>query len=447
MYGLRKTELKFTRFDGVKEVTHLLKVFLGDGMQVICFPSHPSLTKGARLLPEYKKIAYLHDVYQYALAAYGWGGLTAFRYINGVTTLSNSKAVSKHLQLKDDDILLFEMSEYGFGNGRNSEYDKNPSINSVHQDWQTGGICKPGFFVVKADKLDAIVVCVRGTFNLSDVLTDLICHYVPFRGGSAHQGILFSANRIYSFLLSKLKSFVATYRPKKLIITGHSLGAGVSSILTILLADHESEFRRLSGHGEKFKVMGFCYAPPPTVSKDLCEAYRNHIVGVVLKNDIVPRLSYGNFNDLKLFLGKAGELKGGNLIMPKIPELSYPPLDRLREQAKRSSVDRLYIPGRIYHLVHSNSESTYYKPGSYRSKATKSPYAIGSRINLHSREIQKSSKKRPHMELWKIDAFGMDEILTDPNCFKNHLPQLYDYGLLKAKIWAFEKGRFQMPKN
>ncbi|XP_056912325.1 diacylglycerol lipase-beta isoform X1 [Takifugu flavidus] len=152
------------------------------------------------------------------------------------------------------------------------------------------------FFVALDHKREAVLVAVRGTLSLKDVLTDLSaeCENLPVEGvpGAcyAHKGISQAAGYIYKKLvndgiLNQALSIVPEY---KLVITGHSLGAGTASVLAILL---RTSFPTLQ-----------CYAfspPGGLLSKALADYSKDFVVSVVLGKDLVPRLSIPNMEDLK----------------------------------------------------------------------------------------------------------------------------------------------------
>lgn len=152
------------------------------------------------------------------------------------------------------------------------------------------------FFVALDHKREAVLVAVRGTLSFKDVLTDLSaeCENLPIEGLSgacyAHKGICQAASYIYKKLvndgiLNQAFSIVPEY---KLVITGHSLGAGAASVLAVLL---RSSFPTLQ-----------CYSfspPGGLLSKALADYSKDFVVSVVLGKDLVPRLSIPNMEDLK----------------------------------------------------------------------------------------------------------------------------------------------------
>ncbi|KAM4524045.1 diacylglycerol lipase-beta [Odontesthes bonariensis] len=152
------------------------------------------------------------------------------------------------------------------------------------------------FFVALDHKREAVLVAVRGTLSLKDVLTDLSaeCENLPVEGVSgacyAHKGMSQAAGYIYKKLINDgiLNQAFSIAPEYKLVITGHSLGAGTAAILAILL---RNSFPSLQ-----------CYSfspPGGLLSKALADYSKDFVVSVVLGKDLVPRLSIPNMEDLK----------------------------------------------------------------------------------------------------------------------------------------------------
>ncbi|KAI9279298.1 hypothetical protein BY458DRAFT_502632 [Sporodiniella umbellata] len=92
------------------------------------------------------------------------------------------------------------------------------------------------------------------------------------------------SHRLYhtSFSLSVSKKSRPVF---SFIITGHSLGAAV---LTMMVVDHLDNLRALSCN-PNFQVRCYGYAPVACASLDLCEKYKEYINRYVC--DLVARLS------------------------------------------------------------------------------------------------------------------------------------------------------------
>lgn len=243
------------------------------------------------------------------------------------------------------------------------------------------------FFVALDHKTEAILVAVRGTLSLEDVLTDLSadCENLQTEGVDgdcfSHKGISQAASYIYRRLINDgILNQAFTIAPEyKLVIVGHSLGAGAAALLAIML---RSSFPTLK-----------CYAfspPGGLLSKALAEYSQSFIISIILGKDLVPRLSLPNMEDLKnrilrmvvncnrpkyqiLLRGCWYELFGGNpdnfpteldgrnlasLSQPLLAEQSFlvqksPSYNTLIDGSPLDSPRHplLYLPGKIIHIT------------------------------------------------------------------------------------------------
>ncbi|XP_001508017.1 diacylglycerol lipase-beta [Ornithorhynchus anatinus] len=247
------------------------------------------------------------------------------------------------------------------------------------------------FLVALDHRKETVVVAVRGTMSLQDILTDLSAQSETLnlecevQDCMAHKGISQAARYVHRKLindgiLSQAFSIAPEYQ---LVIVGHSLGAGAAAVLAIML--------KTSYPGLK------CYAfspPRGLLSKSLYEFSKSFIVSLVLGKDVIPRLSVTNLEDLKrsilrviahcnkpkykiLLRGCWYELFGGDpdnfpteldgtnqedLTQPLLGEQSLlthqSPCYSFFEESLPDSPPRyphLYPPGRIIHLVEENS--------------------------------------------------------------------------------------------
>ncbi|XP_042636969.1 diacylglycerol lipase-beta [Orycteropus afer afer] len=152
------------------------------------------------------------------------------------------------------------------------------------------------FLVALDHRKESVVVAVRGTMSLQDVLTDLSAESEPLDLGAelqdcvAHKGIAQAARYVYRRLLndgilSQAFSVAPEYR---LVLVGHSLGAGAAALLALML------------RGAYPHVRCYAFSPPRgLLSKSLHEYSKNFIVSLVLGKDVIPRLSVTNLEDLK----------------------------------------------------------------------------------------------------------------------------------------------------
>ena len=127
-----------------------------------------------------------------------------------------------------------------------------------------------------------VALGVRGTKTITDAITDLLFEATDYRGGKAHSGMLSSGKYIaekHQALLQKLLE-ASGKKYIKLLLIGHSLGAGAASIAAMELNDLDFVEPRVIGFGS-----------PAILSQDLSEQMEEYMTTVVSDDDCVPRLS------------------------------------------------------------------------------------------------------------------------------------------------------------
>ena len=183
---------------------------------------------------------------------------------------STEEAVLRHTGIPDpDDLWIKDSLEYGTGE------DSLRCLVAVDH----------------ANK--ALVFAIRGTYDLSGTVVDLVAFTEPFCGGHAHAGMADMARKLLqkhalSDVAEKAKELPEDY---EIIITGHSLGAGVACLVTMLFL-HEGLLP------PRVKVRCLAFAPPPVYAPLDSEAARmamSHITAYAYSHDIVPHMSIHAF--------------------------------------------------------------------------------------------------------------------------------------------------------
>lgn len=177
----------------------------------------------------------------------------------------------------------------------------------------------------------AVVLACRGTLGFEDVLTDMTCDfdYLVWRGRryKVHKGMHASARRLLyggdGRVLVTLKEALEEFPEYGLVLCGHSLGAGVTSLLGLMLSEPNhngpgfvtasgpvypkmltdggtsdtkfSDIRVPSGR----RIHVYAYGPPGVMSSPLRKITKGLITSVVHGSDLVPHLSLGLLHDFQ----------------------------------------------------------------------------------------------------------------------------------------------------
>ncbi|XP_019190285.1 PREDICTED: uncharacterized protein LOC109184700 isoform X2 [Ipomoea nil] len=185
-----------------------------------------------------------------------------------------------------------------------------------------------------------IVVAIRG-LNLAKesdyfVLLDDKLGQGEFDGGYVHNGLLKAAQWVMEAEAIVLRELVVRYPNYTLTLAGHSLGAGVVALLTMLVVENREKL----GNLERKRIRCFAIAPARCVSLNLAVRYADIINSVVLQDDFLPRttVALGNaFNSLFCF--------------PCLLCINCLKDTCTMEEKMLKDPRRLYAPGRLYHII------------------------------------------------------------------------------------------------
>jgi hypothetical protein len=152
-------------------------------------------------------------------------------------------------------------------------------------------IFRPAYFIALDHKSNSIIFSIRGSVSLHDSLMNLTCDPVPFAHGQVHRGFFEAAKKVSDEVKEKILHLLSVLPDYALIITGHSLGAAVGAMVTMLW-NYESK-QGDANVPKVHKCVGF--ASPCLASRDLCESDLSvNITSIVIGYDIVSRLSKWN---------------------------------------------------------------------------------------------------------------------------------------------------------
>ncbi|OMJ19640.1 hypothetical protein AYI69_g6550 [Smittium culicis] len=192
-------------------------------------------------------------------------------------------------------------------------------------------VYKPGYAIIHDLTNNSIVISIKGTSDFGDALADLSIKNVKWSEGYVHQGILLMSQWMFLKVLPLTLAYSYKNKIPNIFLTGHSLGAAVASVLTIMIQHYkdEIEYNGIPLKGYKFNT--FTYGCPPSVSKSIIERFEKRLEIEPLSNileptfdifsfvngrDVVPSLSYASMSDFKDTLYPAYKLS--NSIFEKI---------------------------------------------------------------------------------------------------------------------------------
>lgn len=152
-------------------------------------------------------------------------------------------------------------------------------------------------FCLLADhRTRSIVLAIRGSLSMRDVFTDLVADADSFSapcfpaGTTAHRGMIAGARQLLRRLQDGhlLERAFATLPDYQLVLTGHSLGAGVGILLGALLRPRYADLR----------VYAFG-TPAGLLSREAAQCTESYAFSVGVGDDFVMRLSVNSIENLR----------------------------------------------------------------------------------------------------------------------------------------------------
>ncbi|MES1912992.1 MAG: hypothetical protein MHM6MM_005230 [Cercozoa sp. M6MM] len=159
---------------------------------------------------------------------------------------------------------------------------------------------RPGHYLLRDETLRAVVLVIRGTSQFEDVVTDVTCEDIPFEGFGlqgdthlVHAGMAacaewFDRNVKQDVLGALNQEKRRSGENWRVILTGHSLGAGAAALTAAKWYESED----FADH----VVSCAAFGTPALATKDVAVAMEPFVTTVVARNDVVPRLSRGSLH-------------------------------------------------------------------------------------------------------------------------------------------------------
>ncbi|XP_065081564.1 diacylglycerol lipase-alpha isoform X2 [Ochlerotatus camptorhynchus] len=284
------------------------------------------------------------------------------------------------------------------------------------------------FFVAVDYNYSKIVVSIRGTLSMKDVLTDLNAEgdclplTPPREDWIGHKGMVQAAIYIKNKLEEEnLIQRAQAHNPARgtqdfgLVLVGHSLGAGTAAILAILMKQQYDDLHCYS------------YSPPGgLLSMPAVEYSKSFITSVVVGKDVVPRIGLHQMEALRADLINAIQRsidpkwktiacsviccccgpEPTSVTMMSTKEEHVIRYEQDRTSARQSTVHPndnsialtlhhpLYPPGRIIHIVRHHP----------------------------SQDEQILKKREPVYQAIWADNTAFDEVLISPVMLQDHMP-------------------------
>ncbi|XP_057533544.1 uncharacterized protein LOC130811309 isoform X1 [Amaranthus tricolor] len=219
-------------------------------------------------------------------------------------------------------------------------YRMNPDWVVLRKDYDdTESRVTPYIIYLDHENADVVLV-VRGLTmgRESDraILLDNKLGKTPFDGGYVHNGLLKAAQWVFDTEHGVLRDLLEEHPTFTLTFAGHSLGAGVVSLLALVAVLN----REMLGNIERKRIRCYAMAPPRCMSLNLAVRYADVVYSVVLQDDFLPRTTADLEDVLKSLI-----------CLPCL--LCYMCLKDtcMVEENMITDPRRLYAPGRVYHIV------------------------------------------------------------------------------------------------
>ncbi|KAF9323810.1 hypothetical protein BG006_001122 [Podila minutissima] len=333
-----------------------------------------------------------------AIASYGSLPWVYFGYsfkvapLNFIRFNSDRKNVMDYFKLKKEDMIVWH-------------FDKRTAL-------------VPSYYIVRDPKYNALCIIIRGTFSITDAMTDLVCEYYPYKGGLVHKGIMDNARFVLERSGKDIEAALKKFNLNTIYCIGHSLGAGSASLLCALLQDHFTDYvvpATPQATQQKLQVKAYLFAPPPIATPNLAAEWESTQIAFINENDIVCRLSYGNALDLKELI-KIGAIESSNPIYDGMdPKEKLDRILQVLEKAQKSltavhDIPRLVTTGTVtyLHKVYESTPVVQNKPkdrGSRFGEMDYSQYAILTNTPAKERRASVSSGNSTNSLARSLTAF------------------------------------------
>ncbi|CAM6088877.1 unnamed protein product [Calypogeia fissa] len=222
------------------------------------------------------------------------------------------------------------------------ELDSKFSKHSVVKSDPVGHDMCPPHFINRDDERREVALYMRGLNLLHKAdyvaLMSNRKHEQAFHDGYLHEGMGKAAEWCLANVVPDLKEQLVSHEGYRLTLVGHSLGAGVCSILTALIL----EDREAVGGIDSQLIRAYAIAPPRVLSLNLAKRYALNIFSVIYQDDFLARISTASVK--RVFIA-AFAWTGFILFLYWLKQ-------EMTKKPIRDHVFRLHPPGQIFHVVY-----------------------------------------------------------------------------------------------
>ncbi|KAH9570759.1 hypothetical protein CY35_02G057900 [Sphagnum magellanicum] len=263
---------------------------------------------------------------------------------------------------------------------------------------QERGACPP-YFIYLSHERKELALYIRGLqlLHRQDYVTLMNNRKdeQPFDGGYVHHGMYQPAEWSAKHITPKLKELLLANKGYRFTNVGHSLGAGVAPLFTILLVKNPE----LIGGISPELIHSYGFAPPRVMSLDLSIKYAPYITSCVYQDDFFPRVSTESMK--KLFIATFA-LTGVVVFILWVKQAFL--------ITHSDDPRRLYPPGKICHFVYKQPG----RPGHHPIRARIVPSSQGRFERL---VLSSSGTTKNHFVLTlceHLKTYNWPEDLKDP---------------------------------
>eukprot|EP00126_Sphaerothecum_destruens_P015843 Sdes_comp9908_c0_seq1m1449 len=275
-------------------------------------------------------------------------------------------------------------------------------------------IFKSPYYIALDHDKKRVVIAIRGTLSLEDCISDAVAEPEPFgvpgmtENVFAHRGMARNARKIFleiqhKKILAEVLRPGTQYQDYQILVVGHSLGAGVATLLTILL------------RFEYDSAQCYAYSPPGAIlTLNACKFIKSFVTSIVIGKDVVPRLSVYSLHKLRDDMvdaianckrSKWEIISGGFLCFHRDTDFFYGRGEQRSSESmmllenykqsrmiEREPAVRLYCGGKVVHIV-----------------------------KLYSDKRLFMTESKIYQGVWAMNE-EFQEILVSPLMFLDHLP-------------------------